>query len=177
MSSSPATNKIAINCTDPIIIGGYPGSGTTMLILTLNQHKNIVGHKETQLIRVLRILDDYLFCQKNDTFPRYLKRYFSQEEIKRSIGVFIDDLLGKKVVVEGKRRWAEKSPHNCNFLTLWKACIPKAKFINVIRDGRDVVCSGMSYGYFKFEDGIKAWIKTIEESKKESMSLGGKNYC
>jgi hypothetical protein len=165
-----------MNCKAPIIIGGCEGSGTTMLVQTLNRHKNIAGYDETQLVRVLRSLDEQLFGNNSDTFSRYLSRFTSKEELLASIRAFIDGILLKKVVDEGKQRWAEKSPANCYYWLLWKKIFPEAKLIQVIRDGRDVVSSGMSYNYYSFEAGVKTWVRAIEQSRQVSTVFDRGHY-
>ncbi len=41
----------------------------------------------------------------------------------------------------GKPRWAEKTPHNVLFMVPLGELFPEARFIHLIRDGRDVACS------------------------------------
>ena len=55
----------------------------------------------------------------------------------------------------GKRRWAEKTPLNVRHLAWIFRHFPNARFIHVLRDGRDVVCSLRSHPVRRFVDG--AW--------------------
>jgi hypothetical protein len=41
----------------------------------------------------------------------------------------------------GKRRWAEKTPRNIRRLDVIFRHFPQARFVHVLRDGRDVACS------------------------------------
>ncbi len=41
----------------------------------------------------------------------------------------------------GKPRWAEKTPHNILFMVPLGEIFPDARFLHVVRDGRDVACS------------------------------------
>jgi hypothetical protein len=43
--------------------------------------------------------------------------------------------------VTGKARWAEKTPRNILHLDYVFARFPKARFVHLLRDGRDVACS------------------------------------
>ena len=55
----------------------------------------------------------------------------------------------------GKSRWAEKTPLNVRHLGWIYRHFPNARFIHVIRDGRDVACSLRSHPVRRFVDG--AW--------------------
>ncbi len=54
---------------------------------------------------------------------------------------FIEGLLENFRRASGKPRWAEKTPHNILFTVPLGQIFPDARFIHVIRDGRDVACS------------------------------------
>jgi hypothetical protein len=53
----------------------------------------------------------------------------------------VDDLSGNFRRSSGKQRWAEKTPLNVLVMATLGTLFPEARFINMIRDGRDVACS------------------------------------
>jgi tetratricopeptide (TPR) repeat protein len=60
---------------------------------------------------------------------------------------------------QGKARWAEKTPPHIFQIHRFLAFRPKAQFILMLRDGRDVVCSlKPRIGYAAFEDRLDRWI-------------------
>ncbi len=72
---------------------------------------------------------------------------------------FIERCCAAKMVAEGKRIWGLKCSNQFDdYLAVW----PRASFINVIRDGRDVLASQMNTGNFRAvpEDIGAYWAKT-----------------
>jgi hypothetical protein len=55
----------------------------------------------------------------------------------------------------GKPRWAEKTPHNAFFFTALGTMFPDARFIHVIRDGRDVACSLVTMTWTDSRTGLR----------------------
>ncbi|NIQ52190.1 MAG: sulfotransferase, partial [Gammaproteobacteria bacterium] len=47
----------------------------------------------------------------------------------------------------GKSRWGDKSPGYLTKLPLLRRMFPEAKFVNIIRDGRDVFLSVKRLGW------------------------------
>lgn len=59
----------------------------------------------------------------------------------------------------GKRCWIEKTPSNVFHIGRFLKMRPKARFILMLRDGRDVVCSlKHRIGYRSFEDRLDRWV-------------------
>jgi hypothetical protein len=70
-----------------------------------------------------------------------------------SLAEFTDRFLAEYAGATGKRRWAEKTPKNVAVLDYIFAHFPKAQFVHVIRDGRDVVCSLRRHPQYKLVNG------------------------
>lgn len=66
---------------------------------------------------------------------------------------FIDRFFARYCVVRGKVRWAEKTPRNVLHLDFIFEHFPNARFIHMIRDGRDTVCSLRTHPRHKVVDG------------------------
>ena len=73
----------------------------------------------------------------------------------RSQADFAAAFFGLAAARRGKSRWAEKTPLNVRYPGWIFRHFPNARFIHVIRDGRDVVCSLRSHPVRRFFDG--AW--------------------
>jgi hypothetical protein len=71
-----------------------------------------------------------------------LKEYLlTPDHINRIFGQLILSLLEEYRSQSGKERVAEKSPNNVFFFQHLHHIFPKSPLVQVIRDGRDVVCS------------------------------------
>ncbi len=112
------------NGSNPLVIGGCARSGTTLLQSALSAHPSIsVIPHETQAFC------HFLYYGSSDT-PRVfeltrLQRYFGSSPIPR-----------------GTRYWCEKTPRNIQvFADLLDAFGRRVRLLQIVRDGRDVICS------------------------------------
>jgi hypothetical protein len=53
----------------------------------------------------------------------------------------VEGLMQNFCRAEGKPRWAEKTPENIQCMVALGELFPEARFIHMVRDGRDVACS------------------------------------
>lgn len=126
--------------TPPVVIFGAPRSGTTYVNAILNAHPRVHITHETRLFvwvhRTLSSLDQqHVALTHREQFKEYLK-----PELARLIRSFYRELEPRASV------WGDKNPHyaapaNDGVLQTVTDLFPGAKFIHVIRDGRDVVAS------------------------------------
>lgn len=127
----------------PIIIVGAARSGTTYLTNLLNSHPDVCISNEIRLfVWAHKSLNE--LPQKRDVIYRERERfvrhlYESYPELIRS---FYASYGG------GKRYWGDKNPHY--LIPDYPSCLeticrlfPRVHFIHIIRDGRDVVMSGL----------------------------------
>jgi hypothetical protein len=78
--------------------------------------------------------------------PADFQRYFRQ---------LIDNLSGNFRRASGKPRWAEKTPHNILHMATLGTIFPDARFIHMVRDGRDVACSLVTMNWLDSRTGQK----------------------
>jgi hypothetical protein len=64
----------------------------------------------------------------------------------------VDTFLAEYARRRGKVRWAEKTPQNVHHVRFIFRHFPKAKFIHLVRDGRDTVCSIRTHPRFRWVD-------------------------
>ena len=146
----------------PIIVGGVPRSGTTLLSVVLNSHPDLVCGPESDLFRDWRQLD-----RLEKPLPRFAWHVWRgwtdpHGRIARDFGVtvwwmrrlwrqshspasFIDRFFADYADRQGVSRWAEKTPGNLRAMPFIFHHFPRAKFVHVIRDGRDVCCSFLQW--------------------------------
>jgi hypothetical protein len=75
---------------------------------------------------------------------------------------FVNLFFSNFAAQQGKIRWAEKTPNNVFCIRESLKFFPDAKFIHVIRDGRDVVLSLMEKRNFNPLSAIFRWLAAVE---------------
>lgn len=148
-----------------IVIGGCPRSGTTLLRRLLDEHPHIVCGPETSALLPGRPSPAelaYAYDLPGSEVSALLAASHSQ-------GEFVTEFFGLVAARRGKRRWAEKTPLNVRHLTWIYHHFPNARFIHVIRDGRDVVCSLRSHPVRRFRGG--AWA-SIPQNRSVASCIG-----
>jgi hypothetical protein len=126
-----------VSARAPIVIGGCGRSGTSLLQALLGRHPAIFAGPEATVF-LERV------SAPAELGPRFRispARIEAMQRQSRSQAEFIDRFAEDCLERSGKTVWAEKTPENVGRLGfLWRH-FPKARFIHVIRDGRDVICS------------------------------------
>jgi hypothetical protein len=77
-----------------------------------------------------------------------------------------------------KPRYADKTPGYVNHLSLLAAFLPEARFVHVIRDGREVALSllEMEWGPTSFRDAAFYWKERVERGRRTGGRLGSERY-
>lgn len=129
-------NGAHVSDTPAVIVGGSVRSGTTLMRTMLDSHPLIAAGPESWLfvhqVNYVLLAEGYGFSLEETQAIR---------DESTCLAHFIDLFLAEYARRMAKPLWAEKSPGNVTRLEyIWRH-FPKAKFIHMIRDGRDVVCS------------------------------------
>lgn len=132
----------------PVIIGGCGRSGTTLLRAALNAHPRIAIGPETGVFSGNR--DIGALARSTGLSPAVIADAYRGSSC---LGKFAQRLCSEALNPEGKARWGEKSPSNVRNLEVMFRFFPRARFIHVIRDGRDVVASLRTHPRYRWEDG------------------------
>lgn len=122
--AGPRYREILRLSENPILIGGCGRSGTTLLLSLLSAHPNIYGIEKTGAFCISAYSDE------PDPGPDFkVERIYCH-------------LAGSEVETERYSRWCEKTPKNVLFARQILDYFGEgARFINIVRDGRDVVTS------------------------------------
>ena len=123
----------------PVFIVGCGHSGTSILLAILDSHSRIYAVPYETKIAVQ---------DSRNKFKRALKRF------------------DRWAISAGKRRWVEKTPNHVRHIKKILRWCPDAKFLLIIRDGRDVAAS-IKKRNDSIEKGINRWVKD---------NLAGKEY-
>lgn len=124
--------------TGPIFIGGAPRSGLTLLRVILDAHPAIscgpdIGH--TALTMTSADFETTLGTLHRDHF------FLDPEMVRANFARAIAAPMEKRAVAHGKRRWADKTAFNILVFERLATLFPAARFIHLVRDGRDVAAS------------------------------------
>lgn len=122
---------------EAIFIGGCGRSGTSLFRELLIRHPRIACGPETSMFG--------LPFDVGNIAPAW---QLDEGELRRLAGdcanlVAFSERFYRRFLLEplGKERWADKTPNNVRAIARLLTWYPRSRFIHVIRDGRDVVCS------------------------------------
>ena len=172
----------------PFIVG-VTRSGTTLLRLMLDAHPDLAIPPETHfvpsLIKTTRkkgtscedahavVTGHRQWGDFNLDSGELLRRYCALEQIdpEATIRAFFE-LYAER---EGKPRWGDKTPNYIKRMQQIERWIPEARFIHMIRDGRDAALSR-----FKrilkdpppMETVAERWVRKIEGARSDGAELG-----
>lgn len=120
-----------------IVLGGCGRSGTTLARIILDSHPSICCGPEAKVF-----LEDRLdIARLAARFKLDVTSLREARDSSRSRAEFIDRFAVLCQASSGKRRWAEKTPRNVLHLPYLFERFPEARFVHMLRDGRDVACS------------------------------------
>ncbi|HUZ72546.1 MAG TPA: sulfotransferase [Stellaceae bacterium] len=145
-----AASLAALRSKQLFFLCGAPKSGTTWMQLLLDSHPNVVcsgeGHFCDQLLpRLIDAFNHYngIVDGKNKTIFSDLRGYplFRTEHVLYLLATAIALTLGEQAADAATLAVGEKTPDNGHHLPVLAVLFPHAKFIHVIRDGRDCAVS------------------------------------
>ena len=138
----------------PFVVG-FGRSGTTLLRLMLDAHPDLAIPPETSFVpRLIRACEadgasaesvhELLLAQRR--WPdmeldsdEVLARWRALDELDP--GDVLRALFGLYAEKHGKPRWGEKTPTHYRKIVAISSALPEARFVHMIRDGRDAVMS------------------------------------
>jgi hypothetical protein len=149
----------------PVFVVGSPRSGTTLLYhLLLSAGGFAKYHAEASVFNLLAprfgnlssarrrddLLDEWMVSEyfKRSGLDAAAFRRAVHDEC-RSAGDFLRLLMESIARQQGVRRWAECTPDNLLYVPAIAAAFPNARFLHIVRDGRDVACSLAEQGWVK----------------------------
>ena len=145
----------AISIEGRIFLVGCPRSGTTLLQSLLAAHAQVCSFPETHFFpnAVGRGWRRYLGVASPNARRRLLEflEEIGREDLKWLVprhGFLLKDYVNAFVKIldvlteqGSKKIWVEKTPRHLHYIALIEKYIPDAKFIHIVRNGKDVVAS------------------------------------
>ena len=157
----------------PIFIIGCPRSGTTLIRVILDSHPNICCGPETHIIKKLEKFNTEILNNWKMIKPYGLEQKDFIKNTRNFFEIFQKNYMKNK----NKKRWAEKTPDNIFHVDFIDKLFPDCQFINIIRDGRDVVCSFKErWGKKTILYAIKSWNKSIDLTFEYQKRFDKKRY-
>ena len=142
----------------PIVVGS-PRSGTTLLRLMLDAHSELAIPPETGFLTLgneltgkgdkLRQNFYHAVVNYGKPLPSWADFELSKEDFRSALAEITPFSVseGCRVFYRlyaarcGKPRWGDKTPIYCKHLNTIRRLLPEARFIHIIRDGRDAALS------------------------------------
>ena len=184
-------NKYPLNSQNdysPVFIIGSGRSGTTLLRTILNNHPDIIIPPETFGFRnglikfkclqhlpwnilAERVINTYEGGKEFFLWEINLNEVYEKAKILDNNNRSLADLI--HLIFHGylnakdpsAKIWGDKTPLNTFYLDWVYKTFPKAKFINMIRDGRDVVSSLIKAKLTNVRNGCLRWNLAINNSQ------------
>lgn len=134
----------------PTFVGGAGRSGTTLLRVCLDAHPALRSGPELKLLPKLAELRASFV---GVLAPVVEAHNGGPDHVDRACRAFVETLLAD-FLAPGER-WVEKTPHNVAFMADLGAIFPDARFVHVVRDGRDVVESLLRQQWADERGGVR----------------------
>lgn len=180
-----------MTASGPVFIVGCARSGTTLLRNLLRSHPSLAIPEESHFLALFhRAFGD----PADDQEARALARRIlgSQWVREWNVGLRPGDLAGHRSYAglvraiyedlarrEGKPRWGDKTPAYVLEMPRIHLLFPDARFIHVIRDGRDVCASLRPYwwGPRNTYRAASFWVKSVTAGRRDGARLPEGSYA
>ena len=170
----------------PFVVG-MNRSGTTLLRMMLDAHPDLTIPPETHFVP-----DLIKAAREDDATPESALEAMKSAREWGDFGFSDEEMLGRLRALpeikpgpavrtfyaayteeQGKPRWGEKTPTYVQKMKLIQRAIPEARFVHVIRDGRDVALSVLDRTVRDLTAGVvaKRWQKKITKARGDSPQL------
>ena len=187
---------------DPIFLVGSPRSGTTFTTRVINEFMDFhCARDKGVILRIGKLLPNYgdLAVEANrrklvdDLFEDYFFKNrilqrgldITKEQVFKDLPEFdyvtlINYLFTVMAKNQGKSRWANKYPSYALDIEEVAELFPTARFLHIIRDGRDVVWSMRNTSPTAVEKNWyyagKDWAHHVKEGQRAGKLLGPERY-
>jgi Sulfotransferase family len=181
---------------NPVFIVGCGRSGTTMLMLMLDRHPDLAIPSESHFIRHLWRQRESFNVDGSFDSDGLTRRILQSEHFRR--WEVSDEAVWRRVEAmnepgfadvirgvfsayadsRGKPRWGDKTPIYVRELDWLARLFPDARFLHIIRDGRDVALSYISLPWGPknaWQAGLK-WRRDVEAGCRSGATLGEPHY-
>jgi len=166
-----------------IFIVGVARSGTTLLRLMLDAHPELAIPPETHFIpKVITAVDEDRDPLEEMTEHRRWPDFgLDADALRERLGAHrslnagdaLRDFYGLYAARHHKSRWGDKSTNYIRKMKPISRVLPEARFIHLIRDGRDVALSQVAvhFGPTTIEGAAEKWRAEITKARRQGPRL------
>lgn len=175
-----------------IFVVGCPRSGTTLLQGLLNTHPDVTSFTESHFFDFgIKQPKSGPFYYVRKNAKEFVFSFLSENSIDKKLSNIILNQMPPQPIIAGKgvndwskyflfildtialnrkkHNWVEKTPDHLNRIALISKICPKAHFLHIIRNGKDVVASlykaSMKWGKnYSIKECIRFWNKALSIS-------------
>lgn len=174
----------------PFFVVGSARSGTTLLRLILNAHPEVAVPPESrfvvELYRGSEAVSRDAFLGELAAHKRFQAWDLPIEAVARELPdgdpvpypAAIEAAYEAYAHVNGKTRWGDKTPRYVENMGLLARLFPTARFIHLIRDGRNVALSyaNVPFGPKTVGKAAALWATRVKAGRESGVALGGSRY-
>ncbi len=179
----------------PFVVG-CPRSGTTLLRAMLDSHPDLAVPGESYFVvelaprfvsRWWRRFDRRRCLDAVLAHERFVQWELDDGAVRdavaaaepRDFAALVRVLYAAYASARGKHRYGDKTPNYVLDLPLIARLFPEARFVHVVRDGRDVALSVTEieqWGPSKIEGAAHYWVRHVEAGRRAGTALGADRY-
>lgn len=166
----------------PFVVG-VPRSGTTLLRLMLDAHPLLAIPPETHLVQkvvrawrkgatgpdgVLAVMTGSRFWADFGLEPADLRKRL-EAAAPLTVTSALRAFYLSYAASQGKPRWGDKTPEYLTLMDVIQAALPEARFVHVVRDGRDVALSLAEaiFGPGSPGEAARSWAAGVAEGRRQ----------
>lgn len=174
---------------------GCERSGTTLTRAMFDSHPGLAVAEEFNFAMTLSRdagryagppLDAAAVVETVTTHPFFFRWNLAPEAVSKSVDEAAPQTLADVIravyaayaEAQGKPRYADKNPRYVLHMPRLAALLPEARFVHIIRDGRDVALSllDVRWGADSVEEAAMTWRKRAGTGVREGRALGSSRY-
>jgi hypothetical protein len=175
----------------PFFVIGSARSGTTMLRMILNAHRDVAVPPESRFIVELwrgeRVIDVERWLRDLDAHRRFRAWELPLKAVRAELGdaatVAYEDAVAATyrayAAARGKKRWGDKTPRHIEHIPMLARLFPDARFVHVVRDGRNVALSyaDVPFGPKTVAKAAELWGARVRRGMEDGRALGAERYA
>ena len=174
----------------PFFVVGSARSGTTLLRLILNAHPKVAVPPESRFVVELYTgadeVDRDAFLEELAAHKMFLAWGLPIETVRTELPN--SDRVAFHVAVrgafrayarrQGKTRWGDKTPRYVEHISLLATLFPDARFVHLVRDGRNVALSfaDVPFGPRSVTGAARLWAERVTAGTRTGRRLGPGRY-
>lgn len=174
----------------PFFVVGSARSGTTLLRLMLNAHRDVAVPPESRFVVELWTGTEHVrvreLLPKLAAHPRFQTWDLPIEMVEHELNG-LDEVPYATALeapyrayarVNGKARWGDKTPRYVEHIPLLARLWPDARFVHLVRDGRNVALSyaDVPFGPKTVVKAAELWAGRVRMGLEAGRALGGDRY-